>query len=174
MKMAEIINKINLLMTTSIYQPSKEAWNEIKDAIIRLENEAFADKAFSNEELEKDFLNPRNIIALLKNEKEVIGFTYARPLDEADEPGRESEASETAYVWDSVIDKRYRGKGLLRPLMIEFESELKRRGYSFMERTSMVANNYAANITKHYGDRIVRSEPIESKYGKQVFFRIRL
>lgn len=159
---------------TEIYKPSEAAWAEIRSAVIALEKDAFGDKAFSDDEIAKDFLSARNTTVLLKDEGEVVGFTYARPLDEAGEPDRESEAHETAYVWDTIIDKRYRGKGLIGSLMGELEKELKRKGYSFIERTAVVANDYAAHIAKRYGDRIITSEPVETKYGKQVFFRIKL
>lgn len=162
------------MFKTEVYQPDKSKWAQIRQRILLLEKEAFGDKAFDDAEIEKDFLNPRNAIALLKDESEVIGFTYARPLDEADEPCREAEARETAYIWDTVIDKRYRGRHLVGPLMDELEGELRKRGYSFVERMAAVANDYAANVAKHYGDRVVASEPQETQYGKQVFFRIRL
>jgi ribosomal protein S18 acetylase RimI-like enzyme len=162
------------MFSAEIYHPSPAAWNAVKDDVVFLERQAFKDKAFSPEEIEKDFLNERNTIALLKDGAKVIGFTYARPLDEADEPGRESEAAETCYIWDTVIGEEYRGRHLVGGLTGILEQELKRRGYSYMERTSMVANNYAANIARSYGDRIVRSEPKTTQYGEQVFFRIRL
>ncbi len=95
-------------------------------------------------------------------------------MDEADEPGREGEAHETAYIWDTVIKKEYRGKGLVGRMMDLLEEELRRDGYLFVERVAAVSNDYAENIMDHYKDRIVATEKRETKYGSQVFFRIKL
>ena len=163
------------MITAEIYKPDRAAWPKIGPEVIALEREAFGDKAFADAYIEADFMNKKNTIALLKDGEGVIGFTYARPLGEADEPpGRESEFAETAYIWDTVIGERYRGRRLIGILMTALEKELKTKGYSFIERTATVANDYAAHIAKQYGDRVIRSEPVETKYGKQVFFRIRL
>lgn len=162
------------MFTTEVYKPNLAAWEKIQDRIIALEQEAFGEKAFSVQELAKDFLNEKNTIILLKDSDLVIGFTYARSLDEADEPGREDEIGETAYMWDTVIQKEYRGRHLVGVLMNALEEELRRKKYRYVERVAAVANNYANNIAKHYKDRIVRSEPRETKYGSQVFFRIKL
>ncbi len=157
-----------------VYNPDPKVWEKIKADILEMEHEAFGDKAFTDEEMEGDFLNKKNTIVILKCNDKVIGFSYARSLDEADEPGRESEINETVYLWNTVIANKYRGRHLVGKLAETLEDELRRKGYSYMESYAVVKNNFAANIAKHYGDRVVKSEPKETGYGRQMYFRIRL
>jgi len=162
------------MITTEIYKPDRLAWESIKSEVVALEREAFGEKSFKDDEISVDFLNPKTTTALLKKGEHIIGFTYARSLDDAKELGRESEITETVYIWNTVISKEYRGRHLVGILMSTLENELKRKGYSYIERAAMVTHEYAAHITKHYADRILKSEPVDTKYGKQVFFRIKL
>lgn len=163
------------MITTEVFSNNKTDWLKIKDVIFSLEKEAFDEYPFTNEELEVDFLNTENIIVLLINieNNKVIGFAYAKPsepesLDSPAKPG------ETAWMWDTVIKKEYRGKKLLGMMMERLEEELKKIGFKYLERNAMVANNFAENITKHYKERIIKTFALESKWGPQVFFRIKL
>lgn len=163
------------MFTTEIFQSEHSSWNKIKDRIIFLEQEAFGDKAFTNEQISEDFLNKNNFVVLLKEKESdmIVGFTYAKPIEEA-EPNRAEEKGETAYIWDTVIKKEYRGRGLVGILTSRLEEELIKKNYKYIERYAIVANNYANNILKHYKDRIVKSKPYDSIYGPQVYFRIKL
>lgn len=157
-----------------VFSPNLQNWNEIRERIFLLEKQAFAALAFTSEEISSDFTNPNNTVILLKNDKsEIIGFIYAKPVEEA-EPERVSEKGETAYIWDTVIEKEYRGRKLVGMLTGKLEEELGRKGYKYMERCAVVANNYANNVLKNYQDRIVKQEPIDSMYGPQIYLRIRL
>lgn len=161
---------------SEIFQPVKETWNVVKDQIVAIENENFADHCFEPELLENDFTNPRNTIVLSKDKEsdKIIGFVYAQPIEDVEE-NREKEAGETAYISDTAILKAYQGHHLVGPMMQLLEKELKKRGYKFVERHSRVANNYAANVAKSYKERIVQQgEPADSEWGQQVFFRIKL
>lgn len=158
-----------------IFDHSLHGWIAVKNKIIHLEEEAFGAGAFKKETIETDFLDLKNIIILLKNEetKNVIGFTYAKPREPEtdDSPAR---PGETAWMWDTVIEEGHRGKGLLRLMMSALEQELKKRGFKYLERNALVANNFAENISKHYKERIIKSFPLDSEWGPQVFFRIKL
>ena len=148
------------------YDPKVSSWENIKDKIFFIEQEAFGDKAFSTIELSKDFQDKKNTVILLKQPDSgfVVGFTYAEPLD-----------IDTAYICDTVIQKDFRNKGLIKILMDCLEEELKNRGYKYIEREVVIGNDYANNIMKHYKDRIVKqSEPHESTWGSQIRFRIKL
>ena len=152
--------------TTDVFAPSTTSWKEIRERIILLEREAFEERAFSDEDMSADFSDEKNSIVLLKQDgsNKIIGFTYAKP-----------ESPETAFMWDTVIDKDFRGKNLVGMLMACLEQELKRKGYIYLEREAAVAHNYARNIAKAYKGRIMeQSAPHDSVYGQQVFFRIRL
>ncbi len=163
------------MFTTEILKLSAEKWQEIKDDIITLEQEAFGDKSYTNDELAADFSNENNIAVILKDgeSNSIVGFRYAKPIEEA-EPERANEKGETAYLWDIVIKKEYRGRHLSEILMASMEQELKRQNYKYMDLCAVRANNYADNIAKACKDRIVASNPVESKWGPQVYFRIKL
>jgi ribosomal protein S18 acetylase RimI-like enzyme len=153
------------------------SWEDIKETVISIEREAFGDKSFSDDDLSKDFQDKRNTVVLLKQagSNTIIGFTYAKPTEEIDPSEEIRPEKEVAFIWDTVIRKSFRHKHLVGILMNSLEEELRKRGYKYFEREAAVANNYAANISKQYKGRILeQSEPHDSVYGSQVFFRIRL
>ncbi len=163
------------MILVEVFDNNQSSWVEIKDTIVSLEKEAFEQHPFIEDELEKDFLNPENTIVFLKNldSQEVIGFAYAKPREPetSDSPAK---PGETAWMWDTVIKKEFRGKGYLGVIMDKLEEELRNRGFKYLERNALVANNFAENISKHYKERIIKNFPLESKWGPQVFFRIKL
>lgn len=163
------------MFTTEIFQSRSSSWEEVKERVIFLEREAFENNAFPVEELTIDFLNENNIIVLLKNTElnEVVGFVYAKPIEDA-EPSRSNEKGETAYLWDIVIKKEYRGRHLTGILMERIEEELKKMNYKYIDLCAVTANNFSDNISKVYKERIIKSESLDSKWGPQVFFRIKL
>ncbi|MFZ2522425.1 MAG: GNAT family N-acetyltransferase [Minisyncoccia bacterium] len=163
------------MILAEVFNSNQSSWNETKDSIISLENEAFEQHPFTEDELEKDFINSENTIVLLKNldNQEIIGFAYAKPM-EPETSGSPALPGETAWMWDTVIKKDYRGKGLLGVIMDKLENELKIRGFKYLERNALIANDFAENISRHYKERIIKSFPLESKWGPQVFFRIEL
>lgn len=163
------------MFSTEVFDNSSFHWTQIKDSIFSIEEEAFDEHSFTRKELEEDFLNSENIIVLLKNidNEEVIGFTYAKPSEPETSDGP-AKPGETAWIWDTVIRKEYRGKKLLGIMMEKLEEELRRRGFKYIERNAMVTNNFANNISKYYKERIIKTFPLESKWGPQVFFRIKL
>lgn len=158
-----------------IFNSDLSAWKSIEKTIVPLEQEAFGDNAFPEEQITADFLNKKNIIVLLKTKGShgVIGYVYALPIEDA-ESSRANEKGETAYVWNMVISKEYRGQHLAGVLMGRLEEELKGKGYKYIDICAVTANNFAENISKTYKERIVKSEPIDSKWGPQVYFRIKL
>lgn len=163
------------IFVTEVFNNDHSSWSKIKSSVLALEQEAFESLSFSNDELEADFLDQKNIVVLLKKKdsKELIGFTYAKPCDPetADGPAK---PGETAWMWDTVIKKQYRGLHLLGKMMESLENELKRRGFKYLERNALEANGFAQNIAKHYKDRIIKSFKLDSKWGPQIFFRITL
>jgi ribosomal protein S18 acetylase RimI-like enzyme len=159
----------NNTFIAEIFDPRFRSWNDVAETVIAIEREAFAEKAFSDEDLASDFQDTRNIVALLRSTDSdaIIGFSYAKPLDD--------ERERTAFIWDTVIREEFRHKHLVGVLMQCLEAELKERGYEYLEREAAIANGYAENISKHYKGRIVeQGKPHDSIYGQQIFFRIRL
>lgn len=163
------------MFATEIFKPDIKNWDVIKEKILYLENDAFTKESFSEEEIKNDFLNSENVVVLLKESdlNKIIGFTYAKPIEPETNDGP-AKPGETAWMWDTVIDKEYRGRGLLGQMMSTIEKELQNHGFKYLERNALVANNFAENISKHYKDRIIKSFPLDSRWGPQIFFRIKL
>jgi ribosomal protein S18 acetylase RimI-like enzyme len=150
----------------ALYDPEKLPWDDIRDSIIGLEQEAFGENSFTKEEMTQDFEDKKNVIVLIFSRDELIGFTYAKP---------DTDSLDIAWMWDAVIKKEYRGRHLIGTMMALLEEDLRKRNIKFLDRMARIENNYAANIEKAYGDRILKKEgPTDSKWGPQMYFRIRL
>lgn len=165
-----------------IYDSKKIPWEEISDSVVNIENTQFGEEAFTEDELKEGMTSENNTIILLRDSRtnEVIGYTYAFPLlEEAEEDihkiEREDRGEKTAYVENTALHPKYMGNKLVGSMLELLEQELVRKGYLYMERDAATANNYAENIAKNYGDRIIyKGDPHESQWGEQVFFRIKL
>jgi len=162
--------------TTKIFNPrtSKNA-NIIIAQIISIEREAFGDKAFTEKQILNDFYKDENTIILLfaTSNDALIGFTYAKPSDE--EHSSDPAHTRTAFIWDTAIHTDFRGRGLSTLLIETMDSELQHREYTHVEREASTKNGYVTHISTHYGNHIeIESVPHNSRYGEQVFFRIRL
>lgn len=78
-------------------------------------------------------------------------------------------------MWNTIIHESLRGKRLVGMMMGKMEEVLRIRGYQYVERYVVIANNYAKNVAKNYDNRIVTQESYFSEqYGPQIFFRIKL
>lgn len=157
-----------------IYNPKELSWDKIKKEIVGIEREAFGKKAYDEKRLADEFQNEKSIIVLLKNDQEIIGFTYAQPaaiFPKEKLPNKEK----TVWIVNTVIKKEFQGKKLVGTMSNLLEEELKKQGYKYIARHAAVANNYAKNISKVYRDRIIQQKgPFESKWGPQIFFLIKL
>lgn len=163
------------IITAKIYDSHEYPWDNIKDEILTLEKDEFGKNAWSEATLKKGFTGKDAVAVILINSTtgQIIGFSHSvkggldhnfKPVDKAD----------TAYIENTIIGKAYRGKGLVGLMMDKLEEELIKKGYKFLERDARLANGYAANIKRHYQDRIVESSPHNSRYGEEYFFRIKL
>ena len=168
-----------------IYNSEELPWDTIKEDILGVELSAFGEEeAFGEDMLERDFRDTDSVIVLMRDVKldRIVGFTYAKPVTKTypeDFPERVP-SKDTAYVYDTALEKEYQGKGLVGSLLAKLDEELVRRGFSFVERDSAnyaeggEKETYADKIRRNYKDRIVYEESHDSEYGPQVFFRIRL
>lgn len=166
----------SLLILPHVYDPRCLPWDAIRADVLRIEGEQFGEGAFDEEYLKEEFEDPDNVAVLLWDTagKRIAGFTYAVPVGGVHQE-REPESLETAYICDTALDAPYQRRGLIGELMGCLEEELRRRGYRYLERDAAVANGYAETISRAYWDRIVvKSDPHQSEWGLQVFFRIRL
>ena len=159
-----------------LWDPTLENWEDIESHVLRLEHEAFADKAFEEEYLRSEMTAPDHVVSILTRVggDSVHGFTYAVPVMEV-EPHRGRIAANTAYIADSIVEASLRGRALVGVMMSCLEDELRRRGFEYVERHAAVAHGYSTNISRHYATRIeAQRRATNSEWGPQVFFRIRL
>ena len=165
--------------TAEFYDPVKEPWVAVRDAIMRIETEEGEEEALDEGELAHYFTDPKSTTVFLREEgtRRIVGYTNAVSAeglyDEEFYPERGGDPH-TAYIMDTAIEQTHRGQHLVGKLMAALEAELKRKGYTHIERDAATDNRYAENIQKAYGERILFSEPHDSEYGPQVFFRIKL
>jgi hypothetical protein len=146
------------------FKPSVSGWHEIKNKILEIEYSAFKEKGYSEAELEEFFVEAKNIIILLKNDKdEIVGYTLAWP-----------KSKEEAYIESTAIDETQQNKKLVGRLIGSLEEELKKRGYKFISRDSIISNGYADKISRFYGKRIIDTYDHDSDWGPQRYFKISL
>ena len=136
---------------------------KIKDTITSIENVCFYDKSFSEQHLQKRFVDPSVTSVLLKDGTDIIGFTYAATLNKNE-----------AHIEDTVIYPKFQGKGLVALLMEKLEKELIRKVYTILIRDSSIENGYADKIEKVYKDQIIEKNDRDSDWGRQRTFKIKL
>lgn len=163
------------LFTAKVFNPQEDSWGDIKDRILDLEKEAFNEKAWKEVTIKRGFVEPDGVAVILveKETMKVIGFSYAVKGGLGHNLSS-IQKEYTAYIEDTVIDKAYRGMGLVGLIMDKLEKELIQKGYKYLERDAKVENNYATNIQKHYQGKILESFAHNSRYGEEIFFRIQL
>ncbi len=163
------------MFTVEFFDANLSNWESVKEKILFLETQAFEKEAFTEDTLKADFVDKNNIIVLLRNNdsNEIIGFAYTKPF-EPETDDSPAKPGETAWIWGIVIQKEFRGQGLSGKMFSLIEKELKNRNFKYLEMNARTANNFAENIGKNYKDRIIKTFPIDSRWGPQIFFRIKL
>lgn len=172
----KVNNELNSRPTAELFSPELQTWESVSKDILEVEEKAFFEYDPQEEILRADFENPRNVIALLKTpEGQIIGYSYAEPIDQP-YPERASEGAETAYVTATAIHPDYQKQGLLRDILGTLDGELRKRGYSFVERDAIIKYEYPDQLEKLYEDRIVeqREEYDEETEEMVRFMRITL
>jgi ribosomal protein S18 acetylase RimI-like enzyme len=162
--------------TAEVTPSTLETWSLIKDDVMVFERELFG---LEEEDLIDAFKNPDSTVVIMRDKEtnKVVGFTYTEPVQQVyreDFHPERVQLPHTAYIQNTALSGDYRGHKLVGRLMEQLEAELVTKGYEYLERDAVVANNYAENIQKKYGDRIVLAEPHGSRWGDQVFIRIKL
>jgi ribosomal protein S18 acetylase RimI-like enzyme len=142
---------------------SPRNWDTLGAQIYAIEKENFGEDSLDMEMMRTDLNDPSTSLVVLRDDKKIVGFTYAVPESEG-----------VARIVDTVISKEYQHKGFVSFLMTRLESDLRAKGYGFVTRDSMIANGYAEKIAKHYSDRIVEMRDVESQWGTQRHFKIRI
>lgn len=148
-----------------LFSTESHTWESVKDEILELEELCFPGKGFGEEYLQEHFENPESIIALLKKESRVVGFSYAIP---------DEDIEGAVYIDTTEIHPDEQGKGYVVSLISMIESEARARGWKYITRNAVVDNCYAMKIEKNYEGRILESYRNESEYGPQCYFKIAL
>lgn len=161
--------KKNLKFNLEIFNESNTPWASIKSEIMKIEQAAFGDKSDSEEMMEKCFTNPKIVAVFLRDAKteQMVGYSYAIPDPQA-------KSKKVALVDSTAILPSHQGKGLVGGMNKLLENELIKRGYRYITERANVANGYADKIEKVYADRLMEKYDVDSIYGKQRYFKIKL
>jgi hypothetical protein len=146
-----------------LIDPSPENWSLFGEQIYRIEQANFGSQSLDKEMMKADMNDPNTSWVVLMHGGSIIGFTYAVP-----------ESERTARIVDTVISKEYQHRGYVALLMACLEDDLRKKGYGFVTRDSMIENGYADKIAEHYADRVVEMGDIESQWGRQRHFKIKI
>lgn len=152
------------------------SWEQIREDIMRVEQEAFADTGFSEEELREMIYDAPNGTTIIQRDLtgRIIAYTSAMAIS-WDYPERETEDAETAYIESTAIATDYQNHGLVAKLMTALEDELRRKGFQYVERDARVENGWADSVGRHYAGRIIGEPELhDSDWGPQKHFRISL
>lgn len=149
-----------------VFNPQETSWDEVREAILHLEEVCFNDGGFSEDDLREIFEDPKNAVVMLRVNDELVGFTCGVP-DENDE--------ESFYIETTEIHPDWQGNKFITSMITALEYEAKRRGYMYLTRHAAVPNGYADKVGRNYEGRVVESKPHQSEqFGEQQYFKIRL
>lgn len=176
--MLETNDAVRSRCVTDSVTPNLSEWNRIKQDVMAFEREHFGEN-FGEEELEYAFNSPDSTIVILRDTStgRVVGFSYAESVEKAYSESFHPERDklpQTAYIQNTAIHPDYIGHGLIGPLSQRMEEELLLKGFLFKEFDAVEKRNHALNIAKTFEGRVVFAKPHDSRWGPQVFFRVRL
>lgn len=154
----------------------KKSWDLIKEEVLRMARDNFGLQDENKKvlgvvvdgkdwesyvSLQDAFCSDDTTVILLQDPTQkgkVIGYSLAMPINRMN-PIR-TDGKETAYIYQTVVEDPYRGKGLVGLLTDPLFEELAKKGYRFVERDSRVRNGYADTVSKHYAGAFVE-EPYD-------------
>lgn len=151
------------MIFAELVPPSASNWELFGEQIYKIEESIFGEESLQKDMLELDINDSKTVLVLLKDKNYIVGFTYAVP-----------EGDGVVRIVDTVITKEYQGKGLVSKLMVCLEEELNRQKYKYITRDVMVENGYADKVEKNYVSKIVEMEDLDSQWGKQRHFKIKI
>ncbi len=152
--------------SAELYDAKTTPWSEVGETILEIEKLCMGEFTFEPTSLQKYFEDPKNVVVLLKEESKIVGFSLAMP-DKGVNEGN-------LYICATEILPEEQGKGRVGVLIGVLEKEARTRGFKFLTRHARVANGYADNVSKHYGNRIVETHEDESDIGPRRYFKIAL
>ena len=164
-----------------IFNPQTTKWAQVKDAVMQVERRAFEpNHAEKEEDVQKWFEDEGNVIVFLKSAQgSLLGYAlFFHPESSGipdDVKGGKIKEGETAYGASIAVLPQFQGKQLLGPLGLAAHTELKRRGYKYIEGHATVGHGWANHIEVENGDRILETREVQrAPYGLQRFYRMAL
>lgn len=174
---------------TTLFDKSEDSWRDVQNAVKQMAQEAFhvspdqpllgeTDQIIFFNNTEEAFRDPTSTVVLLWEETTPIGYSLAAPIDRMD-PTRKNEASDTAYIYWTVIHKDYQGRKLVGIVSDQLLCELHHQGYGYVERDAVKENGYADSTQRHYqkfpGSIVATYDHTKwPQIGPERFFRIDL
>ena len=191
-----------------IFDKEAETWEKIKSDILQLakdnfrmedekeqvlgviipenERENFANitpegDIISYNSLEEAFLNPETVITLLEDPEtdKIIGYSWAMPMKKMDP---RSDKAETAYIYQCVIEKDYRGNKLIEKINTPLLQELYQQGYKYVEKDARNflpegetrKKTYAQSVLDEFAKTFVEEPYAHNPFGlgRQIHFNI--
>ncbi|MEI6022719.1 MAG: hypothetical protein WCQ32_02675 [bacterium] len=181
------------------FNPQKlEELEDIAKQLYSIDQKRFSGDQFFNLELFKSVLintipnetnnGKINTVILIKNPKSnsIFGFIYAEPAeniytDSEDEllnffPERLSnpDIESTAYITDLAFERSGIAGGGVKRITEALISELRKNNYKFIELDATTNFGLADSLKRDFSANIIESNPHDSEYGPQVFFRFKL
>ena len=152
-------------VSIEFFNPEENSWEDVREAILRLEEECFPGGGFEEEYLKENFENPKSIVVLLKSEGKIIGFSYAIP---------DEDVEGAVYIDTTEILPDEQNKKHVVSIMNALEGEARNRGYTYLTRNAAIENGYADKIAKNYEGKILETSDNDSEWGPQRYFKIAL
>lgn len=149
------------MIKAELVTPSVSNWDTYGLNLMNIEQEVFKDKAFDPEEMQIDINDSGTLLVVLKDNDKIIGFSYATKEDD-----------NTSCIIDTALLPDHQNKRLVSLINNLMTESLKKYNYKFIIRYAMIDNGYADKIEKAYKDKIIEKYDLESKWGKQRFFKI--
>lgn len=164
------------------------SWENIKGQIMQVEQIAFGDHAFSEEELQKMFNRSDAVVTLVKDRNKIVGYSvtnsthYEYEGNTAELSDNDTNGKTSAYVESIGLLPRYQGKVLGERMMRGIEATLRDQGYLYMELHTSNPGLMRMIDRTDRGRIIEGGEPMEEKIlvdrgggqGEQVKYRISL
>ena len=130
-------------------------WGQIRESILKLENDTFGLVGYSEGMFENSFLKPETIAIYTQDAfGRVLGYSFGFPSNfSADDSQKEF------YISSSAVDYNLQGQGIGKDLGATLVTEIKKRGYTHISRDSMADTGYAQQLIAAAGKKGLLVEP---------------
>lgn len=103
--------------------------------------------------------DPETVVATAERDGQLAGVSVAVPRIKMGKV--EPESDKTAYIYYTAVEPSLQGDGIVGDVMKSLLSQIKERGYEYVERDCMVENGYADKVQKTYQAAIIPEHTYE-------------